>query len=119
MREEKLMAKTVQANTGTSGAKAKKKGGRLGIQWRMLLLILPVVIIALNVVSLVSGNMASSAINEQTTKFMESELNANVNQIDGELERIRSTAETLASVVGDTYTFTNMTSYRNIFIKLS
>ena len=96
-------------------AKRNKKGGRLGIQGRMLLLILPVVVIALNVVSLVSGNMASAAINEQTTKYMESELNANVNEVDGQLERIRSSAETLASVVGDTYTFTNMTSYKNIF----
>ena len=109
------MAKTVHAKAGASGKKAKKKGGRLGIQWRMLIMILPVVVIALNVVSLVSGNLASKAIDEQTTKYMESELNANVNEIDGELERIRSTAETLASVVGDTYTFTNMTSYRNIF----
>lgn len=106
-----------QANVKAKSKQKQRKRGmaKLGIQWRMLLLILPVVIIALNVVSLVSGNMSSAAINEQTTKFMESELDANVNDIDGKLEKIRTSAETLATVVGDTYKYTNLMIYKNIF----
>ena len=46
------MAKTVQAKAGASGKKVKKKGGRLGIQWRMLIMILPVVVLRLKVLIL-------------------------------------------------------------------
>ena len=91
----------------------KKKG--LGIQGRMLIVILQLVFIALNLVSLVSGQMASNAINEQTEKFMSAALSSNIHDMNATLEEVRLTAENLSIFVGDTYTKLDMAGYADVF----
>ncbi|MCR5747762.1 MAG: methyl-accepting chemotaxis protein [Lachnospiraceae bacterium] len=88
---------------------------RFGIKWRMISIILPVVIVSLVIVSLISATMAKSAITKQTNLYMQSELKANVNDINSKLETVRVTAENLSNFVGDTYTTTDMESYAKIF----
>ena len=92
---------------------AKSRG--MGIKWRMLALILPVVILALVIVTVVSASLSKKSINEQTGLYMNSELQANVNDIDGKLETIRTTAENLSIFVSETYGKMNMASYGKVF----
>ena len=68
----------------------KKK--RLGILGKLLLGIIPVVIIGINAVSLVSGQLASNALLDTTDKYMSAELNGNMNNIDSKLQQVRTAA---------------------------
>ncbi|MCR5746427.1 MAG: methyl-accepting chemotaxis protein, partial [Lachnospiraceae bacterium] len=86
-----------------------------GIKWRMIAVILPVVIIALIVVTIVSAVLSRNAIIEKSEQHMNSELQANVNDVDGKLASIRTTAEQLSIFVGQTYKTMNMKGYGNIF----
>ncbi|MBQ9607706.1 MAG: methyl-accepting chemotaxis protein [Lachnospiraceae bacterium] len=103
-----------KSKSKTKAAKVNKSRG-MGIKWRMLALILPVVIIALVVVTVVSASLSKTAIIDESDMFMQSELKANVNDIDGKLETIRTTAENLSIFVGETYTGMNMSGYQRIF----
>ncbi|MCR4922385.1 MAG: methyl-accepting chemotaxis protein [Lachnospiraceae bacterium] len=95
--------------------KSKVSRVKFGIKWRMLSIILPIVIISLIVVAYIGATMAKTSINEQSGKYMQSELNANLNSIDAKLEKVRITAENLAIFVGDSYSSTDMKSYGTIF----
>jgi methyl-accepting chemotaxis protein len=92
----------------------KKRRG-MGIKWRMLMFILPVVVAALIIVTVVNAGMAKKSVIEESHKYMQSELKSNINDIDGKLETIRTTAEELAIFVGETYTGMNMSGYSRIF----
>ncbi|MBQ7584185.1 MAG: methyl-accepting chemotaxis protein [Lachnospiraceae bacterium] len=98
-----------------AGAVSAGSNRGMGIKWRMLILILPVVIVSLVVVTLVSAKLSKTAIMEQSENHMQSELKANINDIDGNLEVIRTTAENLAVFTGETYTGMNMSGYARIF----
>ncbi|MBO6111464.1 MAG: methyl-accepting chemotaxis protein [Lachnospiraceae bacterium] len=91
----------------------QKKG--LGIKAKMLLFILPPVLVAFIVMAFISSEMSRSQITEVTTNYVESELDANVGDINGELEKIRTTAQDLSSLVGSTYETVNMKQYKKIF----
>ena len=91
----------------------KKK--RLGILGKLLLGILPVVIIGINAVSSLSGQLATNALLDTTDKYMSAELNGNINSIDAKLQSVRSSAETLSVLVSNTYTNNDMTVYKKIF----
>lgn len=100
-------------SSANSDSSVSNKG--IGIKWRMLILILPVVIVALVVVTVVCASLSKNAIMEESDLHMQSELKANINDIDGKLENIRTTAEDLSVLVGETYQKTNMSVYGNIF----
>ncbi|MCR4998759.1 MAG: methyl-accepting chemotaxis protein [Lachnospiraceae bacterium] len=106
------MAKKNKMNQSTSSA-SRTKG--LGIKGRLLVVILPVVIIAVNVVALVSGQLASNAVTNESTQKMEAILDANANSVNGTLDQIRITCENLSLLVADTYQTMDMATYRNIF----
>ncbi|MBO4680081.1 MAG: methyl-accepting chemotaxis protein, partial [Lachnospiraceae bacterium] len=91
----------------------KKK--RLGILGKLLLGIIPVVIIGINAVSLVSGQLASNALLDTTDKYMSAELNGNINNIDSKLQQVRTAAETLSVLVANTYKNDDMIAYKKIF----
>ncbi len=92
----------------------KAKSG-LGIKFRMLIFILPPVLIAFVVMSLITSRLAKSEFSDLTTKYVESETKAQINDIDGQLETIRVTAENLSNLVSATYITTTMHQYRVIF----
>ena len=92
-----------------------KKKKRLGILGKLLLGIIPVVIIGINAVSFLSGQLASNALLDTTDKYMSAELNGNINSIDALLQSVRSSAETLSVLVSNTYTNNDMTVYKKIF----
>ena len=94
----------------------KREAARgMGIKWRMLLLILPVVIVSLVVVTIVSANISRKAVMDRSEEYMQSEVKANINETDAKLEVIRTTAENLSVFVGETYKGMNMSVYGNIF----
>lgn len=107
------MAKAKKASRKQSGANSSKKG--MGIKGHLLVLILPVVIIAVNVVAFVSGQLASNAITAEVGHKMEATLDANANAVDGSLQEIRLTCENLSLMVANTYTETDMATYKDIF----
>ena len=91
----------------------KKK--KLGILGKLLIGIIPVVIIGINAVSLVSGQLASNALLNTTDKYMSAELNGNINSIDAKLQQVRTAAETLSVLVANTYKNDDMSAYKKIF----
>ena len=92
-----------------------KKTKGVSIKWRMLGVILPVVVIALVVVTVVNAVQSKQAIIEESDLYLQSELKANISDIDGKLETIRTTAEDLSIFVSETYTGMNMSGYKRIF----
>ena len=87
----------------------------LGIKWKMILMIVPVVLISLAIVAVVNNRLANSAILEQTDNYLDATLNANVNSIDGKLETIRITAKDLSITVSNGYQHMNIDAFSRTF----
>ena len=92
-----------------------KKKKKLGILGKLLLGILPVVILGINAVSFLSGQLATNALLDTTDKYMSAELNGNINSIDAKLQSVRASAETLSVLVANTYKNDDMPVYKKIF----
>ncbi len=88
---------------------------RFGIMAKLLVGIIPVVVIGINIVSYVSGQMSSNAIADVTDSHMAAEVEKNINDIDGKLQEIRTTAELLSLYVSDTYMSTSIATYKRFF----
>ena len=91
----------------------RRKG--LGIQAKLILMIVPIVLVSLLVVAIISAQMSASAIASEVSNTMEAQLSGNTNDVDGTLETIRRTAEELSIFVGNTYKDTDMTTYAKLF----
>lgn len=91
----------------------RRKG--LGIQAKLILMIVPIVLLSLLVVAIISAQMSASAIASEVSNTMEAQLSGNTNDVDGTLETIRRTAEELSIFVGNTYKDTDMTTYAKLF----
>lgn len=98
-----------RSGKGTS----RRKG--IGIQARLIIMIVPIVLASLLIVAVISAQMAANAIKNQVTATMEAQLSGNMNNVDGKLEKIRRTAEDLSVYVGNTYKNTDMKTYAKIF----
>ncbi|MBR1740475.1 MAG: methyl-accepting chemotaxis protein [Lachnospiraceae bacterium] len=81
------------------------------IKLKMLLMILPLVIAAILVISLISGLLSDRAISGQTDQTAQQTLFAAGNTVNGDLEKIRSTAENISEMVSATYHNTDMDDY--------
>lgn len=91
----------------------RRKG--LGIQAKLILMIVPIVLVSLLVVAIISAQMSASAIASEVSSTMDAQLSGNTNDVDGTLETIRRTAEELSIFVGNTYKDTDMTTYAKLF----
>ncbi len=89
--------------------KKAKKG--MSIKWKLILMILPVVLIALNVQAFINGTNSQRIILERTASQMDAVLGEYSNEIAGELEGIRLQAESLAATVGGGYKETTFEGY--------
>ena len=69
----------------------------------MLAIILPVIIIAMAILTVVSAGTSKNLIESQISQHMTSELDAEKGHIDAYIKRITATAHTAASVVETTY----------------
>ena len=91
----------------------RRKG--LGIQAKLILMIVPILLVSLLLVAIISAQMSASAIASEVSNTMEAQLSGNTNDVDGTLETIRRTAEELSIFVGNTYKDTDMTTYAKLF----
>lgn len=88
---------------------------RMNLRMKMLLGILPIVAIALILITYISVNRFSSAFQSLTTDKAFQTLEANSNSVNTTLETLRSTATVLSNNVGTSYTYTDLGSYEEIF----
>ena len=98
----------------TGQTQAKKKGG-MGIRGQMLIKLLPTVIIATIVLTVVSAINSKNTINNEIQNTMKSELQSNSNEINADLEIVRSQAINLAREVSIYYKSTPMDVFKTSF----
>ncbi len=84
------------------------------IRTKMLSSILPVVIVALLLLTIVAATTCYSLVKEQISQTMDKTLEATSRQVNGELDQIRSTASTLARSVQSTYRSVDMSTYESM-----
>ncbi len=98
----------------TGQTQAKKKGG-MGIRGQMLIKLLPTVVIATIILTVVSAINSKNTINNEIQNTMKSELQSNSNEINADLEIVRSQAINLAREVSIYYKSTPMDVFKNSF----
>ncbi|MBQ5431743.1 MAG: methyl-accepting chemotaxis protein [Lachnospiraceae bacterium] len=87
---------------------------RLGIKGKMLVSIIPVVIIAMLILTIFSATTLKTQLTSQTNETVTAQLMANSNRVDGTLDQIRTTAMNIAYSVGTTYQKASMSDYKNM-----
>jgi len=85
------------------------------ISTRMLAFILPIVFLAMAVLTTISSLSSSEIIQKQIAGKMESELNAQMNSIEKYLDSVSNMADSLAQVVTSSYKVTDMSVYEDMF----
>ena len=91
---------------------------KLSLRAKMLLCILPVVAIAMILLTVIAASSSRTAIREATTTEMQQTLQANVNSVDGKLEVIRTTCVNIAQMVSTSYQFVMMDNYKGTIAKI-
>ncbi|WP_097005801.1 methyl-accepting chemotaxis protein [Lacrimispora amygdalina] len=87
---------------------------RIGIKSigvKMLLGILPVLVLALAFLAKLSETTSSQLIEQQSNSTMESELKANVNGINNDLNAVQTTAMNISHIVSASYQTTDLDTY--------
>ncbi|MCR4955121.1 MAG: methyl-accepting chemotaxis protein, partial [Lachnospiraceae bacterium] len=91
---------------------------KTSLRTKMVVGIIPVVIIAMLVVTLVSTRKSSEAIQSITQEKASEVLNTNVTSIEGTLTELKATATTLSRTVSNTYDTASLKRYESIFSKV-
>ncbi len=91
---------------------------KLSLRAKMLLCILPVVAIAMILLTVIAASSSRTAIREATTTEMQQTLQANVNSVDGKLEVIRTTCVDIAQMISTSYRFVQMDNYKGTITKI-
>lgn len=84
------------------------------IRTRMLVCILPTIILALLVLSAISASSCKTMANEQITETMTATLRAESESIEGDLNSVKSMAETIADTVANTYQTITLAEYEDM-----
>ena len=84
------------------------------IRTRMLTFILPVIILAMTVLTIISAKSSERIINEQIKNRMATELNTQIGTIGNYLNEVSITATTLSRTIGATYLTTDLTTYEKM-----
>lgn len=104
------------AADAAAAARAKRKG--LSIRTKMLITILPCVIIALVLLTVISGFMSRNIITEQIHSNMSAELLSNSTDINDKLNEVRTTAKDLSSVIGNAYQILDEGTLTGVFTQI-
>ena len=81
---------------------------------KMLAIIIPIMIVAQGILTVVSAVTSEKIINEQMTDTMEAELGEQINTVNTYLESVQAMAEAIAYCVGGTYDQTDIDSYESL-----
>ena len=88
---------------------------KMSIMAKMLIGIIPIVALAMILMTYISVNTSRNLVQAQTTERNEAITESNVNKVDSYLMEIRSTAIGLAQTVGGTYRSATMENYADVF----
>ena len=91
---------------------------KMSLKLKMLLCILPVMAAAMIVLTYIASQELSSNLQTANTDAMNNNVEANVNNLDGKLEVIRTTAVNIAEMVSTSYRFVEMDNYRGTLSKI-
>ena len=89
------------------------------ISTKMLGVILPVVIVSMAVLTLISVSTSKNIINQQISERMNTELIAQMNGINEQLNIVGRTSRDLSKMVGSTYQNISITSYEEILKQIT
>ena len=91
---------------------------KLGLKAKMLLCILPVMAVAMIILTSIAATSSREAIRNATSTEMEQTLQANINSVDGNLRVIRNTCVNIADMVSATYKYVGMDNYKYSISKI-
>ncbi|MBQ6589574.1 MAG: methyl-accepting chemotaxis protein [Butyrivibrio sp.] len=91
---------------------------KMSLKTKMLLCILPVMAIAMAVLTYVAAQELSTNLQTANTDAMFQNVSANAIGVDSKLEIIRTTAVNLAEMVSTSYLFVDTDNYRGTFTKV-
>ena len=91
---------------------------KMSLRVKMLLLILPVIAAAMVILTIVACNQLSTEIESAVSDTMKQTVSANVNNVDGTLEAIRTSCVDIAEMVSTSYRFVTMDNYRGTISKI-
>ena len=89
------------------------------ISTKMLGVILPVIILSMAVLTLISVSTSRNIINQQISERMNTELIAQMNGINEQLNTVGRTSRDLSKMVGSTYQNVSLTSYEEVLRELT
>lgn len=81
---------------------------------KMLVMILPVLVLAQIVLTIMSATSSNTLVDEKTQQAMEAELKANNSQVEGYLRDVETLADAIAISVADSYTYTGWDDYEKM-----
>ena len=81
---------------------------------KMLVMILPVLVLAQIVLTIMSATSSNTLVDEKTQQAMEAELKANNSQVEGYLRDVETLADAIAIAVADSYTYTSWEDYEKM-----
>lgn len=85
---------------------------------KMIVIILPIMIIAQGILTIISSFSSSQLINKQVSERMSVELDYNTTKMSEYLEGVKTLADALAISVGNTYKKTSLTEYETMLTEL-
>ncbi len=91
---------------------------KLSLKTKMLLCILPVMAIAMIILTYIASQELSANIQEANTTSMFQQVTANATGVDSKLEIVRTTAVNIAEMVSTSYQFVTMDNYKGTLIKI-
>ncbi|MCR5387838.1 MAG: methyl-accepting chemotaxis protein [Lachnospiraceae bacterium] len=92
-----------------------KKGKGAGVQLKMIVGILPIVVVALLVMAFVVVSGSRNSIHEETESLMQVTLDAEADYMTAQLEAIKEMAEALSYAVSTTYKDVDVNTYARLF----
>lgn len=96
-------------------ANTKTSTHGLGIQFKMLAVILPTVILSLIIMSVLLTTRSSNEIHALTEQYMQATLKESINEVDAQLDGIRNIAEALSKDLSVSYKYTSIEDYAALF----
>jgi methyl-accepting chemotaxis protein len=91
---------------------------KMKIMTRLLASILPIIIIAMAMLTYISALNSSRIISDKINEWMDSELNAASNEIEADLDSVSQMAETLSNFVKTTYRSLSLAEYETMIGKM-
>ena len=91
---------------------------KMSLRAKMLLCILPVMAAAMIILTAVACSQLSTSIENAMGDTMKQTVTANVNNVDGELEVVRTSCVDIAEMISTSYRFVTMDNYRGTITKI-